>query len=164
MVILEHQGRLVILDSVMNDGKDGHIDNVAVASFRMVRSNGKLSGHAFTLKSVTEDTVTLINPWHPDKEITMSREDFIKSVGHLTVADTTKPAMTVADVQANPNKPVAGSAAQSNLNNTIQNLVNNQTGQNTQNTQTGNQTGQAGQNVQQENPVTTHEVRRGDNL
>ena len=33
MVILEHQGRLVILDSVMNDGKDGHIDNVAVASF-----------------------------------------------------------------------------------------------------------------------------------
>ena len=87
-----------MLDSIMRDGEDGHIDNIAVASFKVVHADGKQGGHALTIKSVTADTVTLINPWNPDKEITMSREDFIKSVGHLTVADTTKPSVTNEDV------------------------------------------------------------------
>ena len=94
-----------MLDSIMNDAKDGRTDNIAIASFQTVHANGKLGGHALTIKSVTADTVTLVNPWHPDKEVTMSREDFIRAVSHLTVADTTKPAITVDDVHNNPDSP-----------------------------------------------------------
>ncbi len=86
-----------MLDTIMNDANDGHIDNIAVASFKMVHADGSPGGHALTIKSVTADTVTMVNPWHPDKEVTMSREDFIKSVGHVTVSDTTKPQATADD-------------------------------------------------------------------
>ena len=75
-----------MLNSIMTDEQDGKIDNVATASFIMVHKDGSLSGHAFTIKSVTEDTVTIINPWHPDKEITMSREDFKQSVHEITLS------------------------------------------------------------------------------
>lgn len=139
-----------MLDSVMKDGEDGQIDNIAVASFVMVRPDGKKGGHALTLKSVTADTVILINPWHPDKEITMSREDFLKSASHVTIADTTKPSVTVEDVQQNPNsanphlnKPQnqEGQSQLQQVAQQIQNLINK-----------NNQ----GQNI--------HSVRRGDNL
>ncbi len=101
-----------MLDDIMNDGKDGHIDNIASAGFRVVHADGTVGGHALTIKSVTEDTVTMINPWNPDKEITMSREDFIKSVQTVSVTDTTKPAVTIEEAQnggatnpVNPNNP-----------------------------------------------------------
>jgi hypothetical protein len=76
-------------DQIMNDGQDGHIDNVATAAFTLTHKNGKKSGHALTIKSVTEDTVTLVNPWHPDKEITMSREDFKRCTKKVTIASMT---------------------------------------------------------------------------
>ena len=147
-----------MLDNVMNDGKDGHIDNVAVASFVMIKANGDNGGHALTLKSVTEDTVVMINPWHPDKEITMSREDFIKSVGHLNVADTSKLPLTVADVQANPNNPTPGGALASVTNNMQANNVQVQN-HTTTNTGQAQQTQQANQNNQ-----TSYGVQRGDSL
>ncbi|MBR6098982.1 hypothetical protein IKP85_04475 [bacterium] len=78
-----------MLDQIMNDSQDGHIDNVATASFALTHKDGKVSGHALTIKSVTADTVTLVNPWHPDKEITMSREDFKRSAKKVTVASMT---------------------------------------------------------------------------
>ena len=78
-----------MLDQIMNDGQDGHIDNVATAAFTLTHKNGKKSGHALTIKSVTEDTVTLVNPWHPDKEITMSREDFKRCTKKVTIASMT---------------------------------------------------------------------------
>ena len=80
-----------MLDTIMTDGQDGKIDNVATASFVIVHKDGNKSGHAFTIKSVTENTVTLINPWHPDKEITMSRDDFKQSVKKVTLASMDKP-------------------------------------------------------------------------
>lgn len=147
-----------MLDDIMNDGADGHIDNVAVASFKVVQSNGKIGGHALTLKSVTADTVTLVNPWHPDKEVTMSREDFVRSVGHLNVADTSKLPLTVADVQANPNKPTPGGALASVVNNILTN------GGQTQNNTTTN-TGHAQQTQQaNQNNQSSYDVQRGDNL
>lgn len=135
-----------MLDDIMNDGKDGHIDNIAVAAFFMVHDDGSKSAHAFTLKSVTDDTVTLINPWHPDKELTMSRADFINSCMSINVADTTKPVMTPEDVQLNPNNPHPGSAA-------------NQTNNNHQENNNVNQN-----HPQQQDNNSTIEVRHGDNL
>jgi hypothetical protein len=74
----------------MSDSQDGHIDDVATASFNLKHADGKTTGHALTIKSVTADTVTLINPWHPDKEITMSREEFKRSAKKVTVASMTE--------------------------------------------------------------------------
>lgn len=147
-----------MLDEIMNDGKDGQIDNVAIASFKVVKTNGQQGGHALTVKSVTADTVTLVNPWHPDKDITMSREDFIRSVGHLNIADTSSKPLTVADVHANPDNPVAGGALAAIVNQ-LQNSSVGQTGQT-------NQAGQANstQQTQQVQNTNTHEVKRGDNL
>lgn len=114
-----------MLDNLMNDSKDGHIDNVAVASFKIVHDNGKISGHAITVKSVTADTVTMVNPWHPDKELTMTRKDFMKSVGHLTVADTSKHPLSV------PQKPDNNHAGNnSHTNNNVSNNNTNQSGNN----------------------------------
>lgn len=84
-----------LLDQIMNDSKDGHTDLIAVASFKLVDKKGKVSGHGLTIKSVTADTVTLVNPWFPKKEITMTRADFMRSVASVTVSDTTKPPVTV---------------------------------------------------------------------
>lgn len=137
-----------MLDSIMNDSKDGHIDNIAVAGFTTVHADGSRSGHALTIKSVTKDTVTLINPWDPDKELTMSRADFMDSCMSINVADTTKPAITPEDVQSNPNNPQAGGANQTNNNHPNSNHVN-------QTHPTPNQ--QQGNN-------SSIEVKRGDNL
>ena len=75
-----------MLDEIMEDCKDGHVDNIMTASFRTVDSNGGVGGHALTIKSVTADTVVLENPWHPDQELVVSREDFRKCVSHMTLA------------------------------------------------------------------------------
>lgn len=71
-----------ILDKIMRDGDDGHIDNIVTCSV-----NTEMGGHALTVKTVTKDgKVVLINPWEPEKTITMSREEFIKKVYALTIA------------------------------------------------------------------------------
>ncbi len=77
-----------MLDRIMLDEQDGHKDLVATAGFKMVKDNGSSnSGHAFTIKSVDKNTVTLINPWHPDQEVVMSREEFIDTVKNVYVTD-----------------------------------------------------------------------------
>ena len=63
----------------MNDTKDGHIDYVGTVGLATVQNVGgkrTISGHAFTIKSVTSDKVILINPWNPSKEVEISRADF----------------------------------------------------------------------------------------
>ena len=73
-----------MLDKVMNDSNDGHIDFVVTCSFL---TDGGNSAHALTVKSVTADKVILINPWSPSETITMSRKDFINKVLSVTVAE-----------------------------------------------------------------------------
>lgn len=158
-----------MLDTIMNDPKDGKTDHVACAGLRTVHDDGTVGGHELTIKSVTEDTVTLINPWHPDKEITMSREDFISSVMSMNISDTTKLPLTAADVQTNPANPTPGGAIASHLptggthNQQVQNNPNqSQLNQMAQQAQQHIQQNQQTQQGQQEQNI--HSVRRGDNL
>ena len=69
-----------MLDELMNDLKDGIIDYMGTAGFATMKNDGTPGGHAFTIKSVTADEVIMINPWHPDEEVKMSREDFLRVV------------------------------------------------------------------------------------
>jgi hypothetical protein len=39
-------------------------------------SNNSTGNHAISITNITDDTVTIINPWDSDKEITVSREEF----------------------------------------------------------------------------------------
>ena len=79
-----------MLDDIMNDPKDGKNDKIAVASFAVVHKDGSVGGHALTIKSVTADTVTLVNPWHPDKEVTMTRQEFLNSARSVSISDVNK--------------------------------------------------------------------------
>ena len=79
-----------MLDEVMNDMNDGKKDVIATASFKIYVNGKQAGGHAFTIKEVTEDTVTIINPWYPEETITLSRSEFVKTTTQVTVSDTTK--------------------------------------------------------------------------
>ena len=74
-----------MLNRIMNDNKDGHIDCIATCSF-LTNDDGNIGSHALTIKSVTKDDVIIINPWEPDKTITMSRREFIEKVSAVTLA------------------------------------------------------------------------------
>ena len=71
-----------MLNDIMNDNSDGHIDCVATCTFNMEDGNG----HVFTIKSVTKDKVVLINPWEPERTITMTRKEFVQKVLSVTLA------------------------------------------------------------------------------
>ena len=46
------------------------------------------SGHALSIKKITEDTVTFINPWDGSCEYTMTYSEFANfGIGYLSVAD-----------------------------------------------------------------------------
>lgn len=45
------------------------------------------AGHAFTIKSIDNNKVVLINPWDSTQEVTMSLEDFKKAVMSIEIAD-----------------------------------------------------------------------------
>ncbi|MBQ8459791.1 hypothetical protein IJ541_06785 [bacterium] len=74
------------MQPVIKDCKDGKLDNYSVSvSFNVSQQevNGKVvqgGGHAFSVKSMTEDKVVLANPWNPEEDIVMSMEDFKRSV------------------------------------------------------------------------------------
>lgn len=93
-----------MLDKVMNDMKDGKKDVIATASFKIYVNGKESGGHAFTIKEVTKDTVTLINPWYPEKTITMARDEFVKTATQVTVSDTTKQTMP-KEQKVTPNEP-----------------------------------------------------------
>lgn len=79
-----------MLDKIMKDSEDGHIDNPATVAFRTVDEGGNVGGHALTIKAVTADEVVLVNPWRPDEEMHMSRDDFKKSAYRITITDMSK--------------------------------------------------------------------------
>lgn len=46
-------------------------------------------GHALTVTAVTDDTITIINPWDSEKEVTVNRSDFegyIKGLQYLKLS------------------------------------------------------------------------------
>lgn len=45
-------------------------------------------GHSYSIKSVTKDTVIVINPWDNSKNVEMSRSQFEKSIRYMTYIDT----------------------------------------------------------------------------
>ncbi len=112
-----------MLDEIMNDPKDGKIDKIAMAGFKTVHSDGKVGGHELTIKSVTEDTVTLINPWHPDKEVTMSREDFKNSVYIVTFAEPKKPDRA-PEQQQQPQQPQGNGLSNEQISQVVQGIQN----------------------------------------
>lgn len=78
-----------ILDKLRKDSADGKIDDFAAAVGFNVSSqevNGstiKDSGHALTIRKVTDNEVILSNPWDPDTDIIMSIDDFKKAARNV---------------------------------------------------------------------------------
>ena len=62
-------------------------------------SNGT-GGHALTVTDITDDTITLINPWDNAKEITVSREEFEGYVTNVSYADMNGQAQALKDRDA----------------------------------------------------------------
>ncbi len=50
--------------------------------------SSKTSGHAYHLKKVSGNKVILVNPWDSDKEIVMSKDEFLRKAECITVWDT----------------------------------------------------------------------------
>lgn len=65
-----------MLDEIMKKQASGNDTIVATAGFYMMKDGKKIGGHAFTIKKVTADSVTLLNPWNPEKELVISRKEF----------------------------------------------------------------------------------------
>ncbi len=78
-------GMRAILDNLEKDSIDGKLDNFAAsASFKVSSQevNGQViagGGHALTITKVDKNNVYLANPWYPEQEIVMSKQDFAKS-------------------------------------------------------------------------------------
>ncbi len=169
-----------MLDKLMNDSKDGTIDYVATVGFMTINPPEKPGGHALTVKSVTSDTVTMINPWYPDKEVTMSREDFLKCARSLSITDLNKSQVPEAQVhqnqhqtgltpqqiqqalQQNPHPQPAGQNSQAQqIAQQVQQTVQN----GSQNQQTQQISQQIQQTVQQQTQQAhNYSVKRGDNM
>lgn len=79
-----------MLDDIMEAQANGNESIVATAGFSISKDGKEVGGHAFTIKKVTEDTVVLINPWHPDQELTMSRKDFEETANYCNYTDLKK--------------------------------------------------------------------------
>lgn len=105
-----------ILQILIEDSKDGKIDHCAAgAGFKvsMQEVNGqavKGAGHALTIVKVTEDTVTLANPWDPDNPIEMSMDDFKKAVINISYTPLDKEAPHIQNEQQKPEEPQAPGA------------------------------------------------------
>lgn len=158
-----------MLDKLMNDSKDGTIDYVATVGFMTINPPEKPGGHALTVKSVTSDTVTMINPWYPDKEVTMSREDFLKCARTLSITDLNK--SQVPEAQVHQNQHPTGLTPQQIQQAIQQNPHPQPAGQNPQMQQIAQQVqqnvqnnGQSQQVQQQTQQANNYSVKRGDNM
>ena len=67
--------------------KDGKLDSYCIAGFITGDNFGHKAGHALTIKRVTSDKITLIDPRHPEKDITISREQFLRLASYVSFAD-----------------------------------------------------------------------------
>ncbi len=103
----EEQSHLnAMLDEIKKDIKDGKKDVIATVGFQIYNSEtGRTTGHALTILDVTDKTVTITNPWYPDRTLTMSREDFIASADMVTICDASKDSkIREQNITVKPNK------------------------------------------------------------
>lgn len=77
-----------LLRKIKKDRRNNTNKYIATTSFN-TKGGGE---HAYTIKDVTEDSVILINPWHPDKTITMDIQEFIRTTTGVTLAEMPKKA------------------------------------------------------------------------
>ena len=74
----------------MLDKYQGHESEYALTCGVRVSKNGpdgatkKDSGHALTIVKITDDTVYVANPWHPDKIEPIPRTEFVKMVSTMS--------------------------------------------------------------------------------
>ena len=75
-----------MLDKIQEDYEnDRHNDKIATAGFMVSDEKGR-GGHTFSIKKVTSDKVILINSWCPEKELIMTREQFLAYATYMTVS------------------------------------------------------------------------------
>lgn len=75
-----------MLYKIKKDEHDGTKDYICNCQF----FNDKGEGHVFTIKSVTNNSVVLINPWYPDRITTMNIDEFMSKVSKVTIAELPK--------------------------------------------------------------------------
>ncbi|MBR1461623.1 hypothetical protein IJ596_08360, partial [bacterium] len=102
-----------LLEQLEKDcASDGKIDNfAATAGFKISSQeiNGQVfegRGHAFSITKVDKDYVYLANPWSPDTEIKMSREDFAKAATKMSITPINEEGKK--DVTKIVDKPIDG--------------------------------------------------------
>ena len=103
-----------LLDKLEQDcARDGKIDNyAATVGFKVASQevNGqviKSGGHAFSITKVDKDYVYLANPWSPDTEIKMTREEFSKAATQVSITPINEEGKK--DVTKIVDKPIDGS-------------------------------------------------------
>ncbi len=91
-----------IIQNLIEDCKDGKLDHYAATVGMNVSTqevNGQViqgGGHAFTILNITDDKVTLVNPWDSSKPIEMSMENFKKAITVLQCIPVDDEGRTVA--------------------------------------------------------------------
>lgn len=115
-----------VINELIRDSADGQIDEYAATAGFIVSSQevgGEVivgGGHEFTIKSMTKDSVELINPWDPSKTITMSMKDFKKSITSISIT----PIKDEADAQTqSPIHQPAAALQSQNAASRLQNLI-----------------------------------------
>ena len=91
----EHLNDKASMEAALNDKQMKDVAlGAAMHSDKVVKdvngNNVQLYGlHAYSIKNVTGDTVTVINPWDSNEEITLSRSTFMQAFEHISKCDLT---------------------------------------------------------------------------
>lgn len=100
-----------VISKLQRDCADGKLDEYAATAGFVVSSqevNGEVipgGGHALTITKVTDDTVYMTNPWDPSKTVTMSIEDFKKSVKDVSLTPLKSSSQQVQQQPEHPASP-----------------------------------------------------------
>ncbi len=72
------------------DKKQDNAENYAVTVSFFKKNDLVISGHAYSVNRVTEDTVYIVNPWDSGEEIAYPKDLFMKNCMDATMLDFTK--------------------------------------------------------------------------
>lgn len=79
------------IDSFLNEVSKNQQNYAMTCNLKNEQENKELfSGHVYSVKSITDDTVILINPYNSAKEIKLTKEEFLKSVYSFSATDLSK--------------------------------------------------------------------------
>lgn len=119
-----------LITKLQKDCADGKMDEYAATAGFKVSSqevNGEIvagGGHAFTISKIDDKNVYLKNPWNPEKEITMSLNDFKKAATDMNILPLKEALQTVTQqsnqsqlqqaAQTSQGQQISSSAQQAN--------------------------------------------------